>query len=197
MDNDRFVNWITDTSMKLRILHGNEAKIAIVLDNASWHNVLTPESIVPKRSWRKQQIQEWLSDHHVSFDTRFVKAELLELALANAPSKEYITDQAAARFNVQIVRLPHRHCCLNPTELSWNNLKQYVRDNNVTFKENDVYNLILNFMGALHAELATSYFEHVKKVEQTFKDADSFLEVEIEPNLVEETVTEEENNGEE
>ena len=86
--------------------------------------------------------------------------------------------------------MPHRHCCLNPIELSWNNLKQYVRDNNVTFKENDVYNLILDFMGALDTELAMSYFKHVEKVEQMFKDADSFLEEDIEPNLVEETTTE-------
>ncbi|CAF4222323.1 unnamed protein product [Rotaria sordida] len=35
MDSDRFVNWIEDTSQKLRILHGDEAKIAIVQDNAS------------------------------------------------------------------------------------------------------------------------------------------------------------------
>ena len=57
-------------------------------------------------------------------------------------------------------------------------------------KENYVYNLILDFMGALDTELATSYFKHVEKVEQTFKDADSFLEEDIEPNLVEEITTE-------
>ncbi|CAF4137816.1 unnamed protein product [Rotaria sordida] len=55
MDSDQFVNWIEDSSRKLRILHGNEAKIAIVQDNASWHNVLTLESKVLKRSWRKGQ----------------------------------------------------------------------------------------------------------------------------------------------
>ena len=45
-------------------------------------------------------------------------------------------------------------------------------------------------MGALDTELAMSYFKHVEKVEQMFKDADSFLEEDIEPNLVEETTTE-------
>ncbi|CAF4232760.1 unnamed protein product, partial [Rotaria sordida] len=90
MDNDRFVNWIEDTSRKLRILYGDEAKIAIVQDNASRHNVRTPESKVPKRSWRKGQVQEWLNDHHIPFDSRSVKAELLELALANASPNQYI-----------------------------------------------------------------------------------------------------------
>ena len=69
---------------------GEKANIAMVIDNAPWHNVLIPASIVPKRSWRKGQIEEWLNDHHVPFDNRSVKAELLELAIANAPPKEYI-----------------------------------------------------------------------------------------------------------
>ncbi|CAF5061269.1 unnamed protein product, partial [Rotaria socialis] len=72
---------------------------------------------------------------------------------ANAPPKEYMTDRVAEQFNAQIVRLPHRHCCLNPIELSWNNLKQYMRDNNITFKENGVYNLVLNFMSTVDTEL--------------------------------------------
>ncbi|CAF3280599.1 unnamed protein product [Rotaria socialis] len=122
MDNDRFIKWISDTSLKLLVLRGENAKIVIVLDNEPWHNVLSPESTVPKRSWRKGQIQEWLIDHHVSFDCCSVRAELLELVLANAPPKEYMTDRVAEQFNAQIVRLPHRHCCLNPIELSWNNL---------------------------------------------------------------------------
>ena len=69
---------------------GDKANIATVIDNGPWHDVLTPASIVPKRSWRKGQIEEWLNDHHVSFDNRSVKAELLKLAIANAPPKEYI-----------------------------------------------------------------------------------------------------------
>ena len=69
---------------------GDKADIAMVIDNVPWRNVRTPTSIVPKRSWRKGQIEEWLNDHHVPFDNRSVKAELPELAIANAPPKEYI-----------------------------------------------------------------------------------------------------------
>ena len=45
-------------------------------------------------------------------------------------------------------------------------------------------------MTALDTELATSYFKRLEKVEQTFKDANSFLKEHIEPNVVEETTTE-------
>jgi hypothetical protein len=68
---------------------GEKAKIAIVVDNAPWHNVPTPESVSPNRSWRKKDIQDWLEDRGVDFDDHLLKAELLEQALANAPPKEY------------------------------------------------------------------------------------------------------------
>ncbi len=73
----------------LSLGEGDKAKITIVIDNAPWHNVLTPESVSPNRSWRKKDIQEWLADREIDFDDHLVKAELLEQALANAPPKEY------------------------------------------------------------------------------------------------------------
>jgi hypothetical protein len=65
-------------------------RIAICLDNAPWHNVLTNESIVPKRASRKEVIQKWLKDHGIQFSEKFVKAQLLELVSANAPQKEFL-----------------------------------------------------------------------------------------------------------
>jgi hypothetical protein len=46
---------------------GNKERIAICLDNAPWHNLLTKESIVPKHTSSKQIIQEWLKDHDIEF----------------------------------------------------------------------------------------------------------------------------------
>ncbi|CAF3779217.1 unnamed protein product [Rotaria sp. Silwood1] len=127
MNSERFIKWITDTSIKLRIQH----------------------------------------------------------------------DVAAAQFSIEIVRLPYRHSTLNPIELSWNTLKQYVRDNNTTYRSNDVYNLITEYMASVDKKLATSFFAHVKKVEQTFIDGDSFVETEIEPDLVEESTDTEDDDEDE
>ncbi|CAF5017788.1 unnamed protein product, partial [Rotaria sp. Silwood1] len=197
MNSERFIKWITDTSIKLRIQHGDKDRIALVLDNAPWHNVLTPESVVPKRSWCKKDIQKWLEDHNLKFNDHAVKAELLELAVKNATPKEFKTDVAAAQFSIEIVRLPYRHSTLNPIELSWNTLKQYVRDNNTTYRSNDVYNLITEYMASVDKKLATSFFAHVEQVEQTFIDGDSFVEKEIEPDLVEESTDTEDDDEDE
>ena len=76
----------------------------LILDNATWHNRLTEETMPPKRSWRKQLIIDWLHRHDLRFSENMTKAELLELAFDNLPPKRYVVDEVAARHNVQILR---------------------------------------------------------------------------------------------
>ena len=45
-----FVEWISLVASQLRLKHGSQARIAIVIDNATWHNKLTENTILPKRS---------------------------------------------------------------------------------------------------------------------------------------------------
>jgi DDE superfamily endonuclease len=137
MTSSRFVNWIFEAARTLRAEH-ETSKICIILDNAPWHNELTDETKMPKRSWKKEQVIQWLDDHKVPYLNSYVKAELLELADAYAPKKIYKTDAAAAKFNVEVLRLPIKHCVLNPIELAWSQMKLFCRNNNVTFNLNDV-----------------------------------------------------------
>jgi len=53
---------------------GEKERIAICLDNATWHNKLTEESIIPKRSSTKGEIQQWLPDRKIDFPEKFVRA---------------------------------------------------------------------------------------------------------------------------
>ncbi|CAF1627565.1 unnamed protein product, partial [Didymodactylos carnosus] len=38
------------------------------------------------------------------------KAELLDIAYKHLPPKEYMADKAASKHNVQLVRIPVKHC---------------------------------------------------------------------------------------
>jgi len=89
----------------------------------------------------------------------------------------------AARFNVEIIRLPVRHCILNPIELAWAGLKGYIRNNNTRFRLNDVHDLALDYLAAVDEELATSFFDHALQHEEIFKAADKYVEEEIESLL--------------
>ncbi|CAF4152552.1 unnamed protein product [Rotaria sordida] len=109
--------------------------------------------------------------------------ELLQPVCTNCPPKEYMSDCIAKKYVVEIIRLPKLHCSLNPIELSWNNIKQFVRDQNTTFRQNDVKQSIKQFMMAMDDKLASSYFHHVYKVEEMYRTADEIMEEEIEPHI--------------
>ena len=48
------------------------------------------------------------------------------------------------------------HCSLNPMELSWNNRKRFVHDQNATFRQDDVKQLFEQFMIAMNDKLVSS-----------------------------------------
>ncbi len=72
---------------------------------------------------------------------------------------------------------------LNPVELAWAGLKQYVRDNNVNFRLSDVRDLAQEWMLNLKTATVTTYLNHVYKIEETFKKSDVFTE-QLEEDLV-------------
>jgi hypothetical protein len=89
----------------------------------------------PKRAWRKKLIIEWLKRHYVSVPTKTTKVELLELAFDNLPRKRHVVDEAAAKRDIDILRLVFalsniyllyknvfrlsvNHCMSNPIELA-------------------------------------------------------------------------------
>ncbi|CAF1688149.1 unnamed protein product, partial [Adineta ricciae] len=83
MDSSHFLMWLDSTCATLREETGEKKRIAICLDNATWHNKLTEESIIPKRASTKAEIQQWLKDRKIHFPEKFIKAQLLELVGAN------------------------------------------------------------------------------------------------------------------
>ncbi len=88
--------------------------MVLVLDNATWHNRLTEDTMPPKRSWRKELISDWLRHHRVSVPIKATKSVLLQLAFANLPEKRYVVDEAAAVYNIKILRsvVPIVNACM-------------------------------------------------------------------------------------
>ncbi|CAF3057342.1 unnamed protein product [Rotaria sp. Silwood2] len=118
MDSSHFLAWIDRTASLLRKQFGNNhlflflllrlnlaiyTKIVLVIDNAPWHNRLTNDTMSPKSRGRKNIIQ-WLNAHNIDVPAKAVKAELLDIAMKNLPEKRYETDEAAKKYNVNILR---------------------------------------------------------------------------------------------
>ncbi|CAF1502213.1 unnamed protein product [Rotaria sordida] len=178
--------WIADDGsgrLKKSNTKGKTSRICLIMDNAPWHSQQTDESKLPTRASRKEAIENWLSQHDIEYESSLTKAELLEIVIKFAPPRRYKVDEAAKQFGVEILRLPVRHSVLNPIELAWAGLKNYIRNNNTDFRLVDIHNLAVEYLAAVDEPLSTSYFRHVKKYEDTFKAADKYVQEVIEATL--------------
>ena len=119
----------------------------------------------------------------MKFEPFMTKAELIELALIHLPSKKYIVDKVASKCNTEIVRLPVRHCTLNPIKFGWADLKNYVRKYNVRFNLNDIPQLCSEWLAACDSEHVAGYLSQLYENEEIFKAADKNSKV-LENGLV-------------
>ena len=176
MNSTHFTEWVKKAASYLRFLHGPIPRIAIIIDNATWYNELVDETKPPKRSWCKDQLQKWLQEHGIIYDTKLKKAELLEIASANALPKRYKTNAVANVFNVELVRLPIKQCILSPIELAWDQLKTYVRSHNTHFRLSNIRSLSEEYIAGLDDETSRRFIDHAQKAEEIFLTADGFVE---------------------
>ncbi|CAK9824015.1 hypothetical protein ANTRET_LOCUS2252 [Anthophora retusa] len=93
------------------------------MDNAPYHSRKTDK--IPTSKWKKVIIQQWL------------RARVNEIA---------------ERKNVTILRLPPYHCELNPIEMIWAQVKNYVAARNSTFKFCDMVRLFTEAINVVTPE---------------------------------------------
>ena len=158
MNTTHYLEWFED---KLLRNLGNTPSV-VVLDNAPYHNARTAESRNPTTSWRKEDIQAWLTKNEITFEASMLKAELLEIAGRHRLDPVYETDVLAKAQGHRVLRLPVRHCELNPIELIQAQLKGYVARNNNTFKLADVKKLVLQAKETITREDWAKAVDHVK-----------------------------------
>ena len=77
-----------------------------------------------------------------------------------------------------------RHCSLNPIEIAWAGLKEYIRKNNTRFSLTDVRQLAAEFIAGFDGEAAQGAIHSAEKVETTYKKADEFVENAVEPYII-------------
>lgn len=75
-----------------------------------------------------------------------------------------------------VLRLPPYHCKLNPIELAWASVKQYVKMNNTTFKLADLYKLLRNGIDRCTPEMQKNFIHHIQKEEERFWEIDFIVD---------------------
>ena len=97
----------------------------IIMDNASYHNTVE-ENPFPKSDSCKEDIRKWLDDKGIPWGRDLLKAELFALCKSYEPKPEYRIDKIAEAAGHSILRTPQYHPELQPIELCWGIVKNYV-----------------------------------------------------------------------
>jgi len=161
MNGDNFYEWFNNI---LPLLNENAV---IVMDNASYHSVkMDPCPVI---SWKKVDIINWLENKGEVVDHTKVKSQLLERVQELKPQYDlYVIDELAKAANKTVLRLPPYHCELNPIELAWASVKNYVRMNNTTYKLQDVRKLLEDGVERVTPDMWKNFVAHVIKEEDKF-----------------------------
>lgn len=178
MDGDYFENWFSE------ILPLLEENSVIVLDNASYHSRKLEK--VPNTAWRKENIKSWLLSKHIPFENDMLKAQLLQIVNYHKEKYNlYVIDELAKSHNRTVLRLPPYHCELNPIELVWAQLKNFVSSNNKTFKISDVKELCAQAVTRIKNEQWKKCVAHVTDViEPKLWKLDNIMEVTTERLII-------------
>jgi len=170
MNSACFENWFEE-----KVLPNLPPRSIVVMDNASYHS-RTVEKF-PNMSWRKDDIQKYLTNKGVQWSITLVKAELLQLAEPfRMSAKTYVVDQMAAEAGHTVLRLPPYHFDLNPIELAWAQVKNNVALHNVSYNIHDVEERLNNNISNLSPDSWKKFVEHVKKLEDSLWEVDNVVD---------------------
>ncbi|XP_060875351.1 uncharacterized protein LOC132948737 [Metopolophium dirhodum] len=184
MNGQTFKEWFEEI---LPLLKDNAV---VVMDNAPYHSVKSEK--VPNMTPRKKaDIVNWilLKDEEIDI-TNKAKSDLIEIVKRLKPKyNTYVIDDIAKEAGKSILRLPPYHCELNPIELVWSMVKQYVKANNTTFKLTDVKNLLYQALDRVTPGDWQNFISHViteeKKLWRMEFICDEMIdELETNPNYI-------------
>ncbi|GJQ76941.1 hypothetical protein Trydic_g15138 [Trypoxylus dichotomus] len=111
-----------------------ERNCVIVMDNATYHSIKIDK--IPTTAWKKDALINWIISKRITMDNTLLKIELLQFAnnyLNNNPIP-YVIDEMVADSSRTILRSPPCHCNLNPIDMVWAKVKEYVAANKKPFQ---------------------------------------------------------------
>ena len=172
MNNENYVLWL-----KKQLIPNLPPNSVLVIDNASYHNAQLNKP--PTSTSTNKMMIQWLTANGVPEDSlrSLRKFQLYDKIKEIMPKeKTYIIDQILRKHGHEVLRLPPYHPDLNPIELIWSEMKQWVGRNNTTFKMKDVENLCHQAFNEIGPDKWKKACDHVKKTEMIYYEQERILE---------------------
>lgn len=146
----------------------------IIMDNAPYHNVLSPCS-APTSTSKKEYMRLWLAKNNVPVVDDCLKPEMIELLNKIAPAPTYAIDLIAEQAGHEVLRTPPYHPELQPIETCWGIVKNQVARN----CDFTMANLLLQLDAAFASvteKTCTGLIKKIRLVEDDFWASDAELD---------------------
>lgn len=170
MNFENFSKWVNE-----KLIPNLPPKSVLVIDNAPYHNVQVNKP--PNSNSTKETMKNWLREKNILFNDNMLKCELYNLIKLHKPKyRHYAIDDLLTSHGHNVLRLPPYHPDLNPIELVWASLKQFVASRNVTFKLEAVKELCEEFFTSFSVNEWKSRCDHAKKCEDEFFKRDFVID---------------------
>ena len=169
MNQELFEKWFRE-----KLLPNIPARALIIMDNASYHNVLSPFS-APTPSCKKEKIRTWLERNNFPVKSDCLKAELVEILIKVGPQPTYVLDEIANEQGHEVLRTPPYHPELQPIETCWGIVKNEIARN----CDFTMANLLLQLESAFDkvtAETCAGLIRKIRDVEDEFWRDDAALD---------------------
>jgi len=88
----------------------------------------------------------------------------------------YVIDETVKANNTIVLRLPPYHCELNAIELAWAIVKKHVKDNNKTFKLQDIKHVLIEGVNKVSPDMWNNFAGHVIEEEEKSWCLDNVVE---------------------
>lgn len=179
IDSYNFEKWFAE-----QLLPALPSGSVIVMDNASYHSRKTDK--IPKNSWTKANIEEWLDAHGIAHPPKegILKQTLLDIASASGIKEKHAVEDLAKSRGCEVLRLPPYHCQFNPLEMAWGKVQCILRsDHNSTDSMESTVQLCMEAFDEVTPHDWSNFIAHVKQEEQLIQSGQMRYENEFQELL--------------
>lgn len=178
MNYEMYKKWVTE-----KLIPNLPPRSVVVIDNAPYHN--KQKEKMPISSTKKQDMKEWLRLRNISFNENMLKPELYNIIKNYKPRyKCFEIDELFIAKGHSVVRLPPYHPDLNPIELVWAALKEYVAKKNVSFSFEKVAGYCDDFFQQFTVKEWKSRCDRAIRFEKEFMANEPMVDIIVEDLII-------------
>ncbi|KAL4092454.1 hypothetical protein QTP88_026955 [Uroleucon formosanum] len=178
MNKDNYYKWVTE-----KLLPNLSKNSVVVLDNATYH--CHQSNRAPNSNSLKKDMINWLTENNISFNSTMFKPQLYDIIRKHKQVFiKYSLDGILSKEGHDIIRLPPYHPDLNPIEMIWSQVKQYIAKQNHNGSIKKIAELCKQKMESMGNSEWRAVCANVKKLETEMWKNESYMDIEMDKLIV-------------